>query len=671
MAIPPAYTAQAVLLLDPQPTRLATTGVSPEATPLDSGVVDSQAQILASRSLAQQAIDKLGLVSDPELTGQPAGLARAVDRLAADRDGAGLAAAGTDPVARFLERLDLRREGKSYVITLAYRSTDAAKAAQVANTVAQLYLAGQLERKTAATRAARELLTVQTQGARAQLDEAQQRLQAFRTGAEPVALARPAGSDDEVAEMNRQLVLASADRIAAETRVNQLRTSLTDGHPGALDSGSVLLQNLSALKADVLRREAELSGQFGARHPRVQDLHNEEATLDERIGEAQRAEMRNREGEVEAARAKERTLASSLEALKGRAKRQDESAHRAELLESEVELRRRSYEGLVERANSLAELDGMHEPDARVISEAVPPTTPTFPRPKLLVSLGGVVGLALGLALLVLLESRDGGFRGRAEVQASLGLPTLALVPELPAGRNATAPQDYVLEKPRSRYAEALREILAAVMLEPCQGQKGRVVLLTSVLREEGKSTLTLSLGRLAAAEGMRVLALDVDLRHPSLHRLAGPPPGPGVIELLRGDTPPEDAIRTDPRTDLRILASSGRLSQPTRLLTADRLGCVLDLARERFDLVLVDAAPLAAVADARLLAPLADGTVLVVRWAHTRREACVYAIAELGTTGATVLGAVLSRVDPKKQRESRAAEAGVPHARLARYYAD
>src|SRR3954454_11793392 len=391
-----------------------------------------------------------------------------------DRDGAGLAAAATDPVARFLERLDVRREGKSYVITLAYRSTDAAKAAQVANTVAQLYLAGQLERKTAATRAARELLTVQTEAARAQLDEVQQRLHAFRTGAEPVALARPAGSDDEVAEMNRQLVLASADRIAAETRFNQLRTSLTDGHPGALDSGSVLLQNLSALKADVLRREAELSGQFGARHPRVQDLRNEEATLDERIGEAQRAEMRNREGEVEAARAKERTLASSLEALKGRAKRQDEPAHRAELLENEVELRRRSYEGLVERANSLAELDGMHEPDARVISEAVPPTTPIFPRPKLLVSLGGVVGLALGLALLVLLESRDCGFRGRAEVQASLGLPTLALVPELPAGRKATAPQDYVIEKPRSRYAETLREILAAVMLEPCQGQKGR-----------------------------------------------------------------------------------------------------------------------------------------------------------------------------------------------------
>ena len=71
------------------------------------------------------------------------------------------------------------------------------------------------------------------------------------------------------------------------------------------------------------------------------------------------------------------------------------------------------------------------------------------------------------------------------------------------------------------------------------------------------------------------------------------------------------------------------------------------------------------------MLAPLADGTVLVVRWAHTRREACVYAVAELGTTGATVLGAVLSRVDPKKQSQSRAAEAGVPHARLARYYAD
>jgi hypothetical protein len=385
-----------------------------------------------------------------------------------------------------------------------------------------------------------------------------------------------------------------------------VRTGAAAGEALAADGGSPLLQNLSALKAELLRREAELAGQYGERHPKLLDIRGEKAELDARITQERRGLLRGMEGELEASRAKERALARALADLKGRAVRQDGSSREAAALEREVELNRRLYESLLERASAAAASAAAPEPDARVISEAVPPPAPTFPKPRLISSLGATLGLSLGLLLVYLLESRDRGFRSARDVAAELGLPTVALIPELrPTGRRgsaaaeATTPSAYALERPRSRYAEALREVLASLLTEPA-GPDGpaKVVLLTSVVPDEGKSTLTLSLGRLAAAEGLRVLAVDADLRRPSLHELAGLKPGPGIAELLKGEAPLEEVMRADPRSDLKILAGSGRLSQPARLFTPDKVGRLLAAVRGSFDLILVDAAPLAAVAD-------------------------------------------------------------------------
>jgi polysaccharide biosynthesis transport protein len=681
VAIPPVFTAQALLLLEPRPAgataaAAAAGSTMPGSAALDAGVVDSQARILASRSLAREVIDRLGLADDPELTEDPGRLARLADRLA----GAAQAAAPTatpavppDPVGRFLDRLTVRRDGRSYVIAVGYRSGEPEKAARVANAVAELYRAGQRAQKMTAALRAQGRLNEQRELARAALEGAEARLRAFRAASEGARGDGLGVKDLELAELNRQLVLAAAERTARETRLVRLREG--GGDAAGADGGSPLLQNLGALKAELLRKEAELAGRYGERHPRLQDLRAERTELDARIAEERRARLRDLDAEVAAARARERTLAAGLEALKGRALRQDEAARGAGELEREVELNRRLYEGLVERASAVADLAVQHEPDARVISEAVPPTTPAFPKPNLLVSLGATAGLTLALVLLYLLESRDRGLLDAADVHATLGLPALALVPELPAAKGGAAPQDHALEKPRSRYAEALRDVLASLLPDAGGdggGRGGRVVLLTSALPDEGKSTLALSLGRLAASEGLRAVAVDLDLRRPSLHALAGLRPGPGVVELLRGEVGPESVVQADPRSGLRLLLASGRLGQPTRLLGPDRLGRLLDLLRTRFDLVILDAPPLAAVADARLLAPLADRTLLLVRHGATRGELCAAAAAGLRAAGPGLAGVVLTRVDPRRQRRREADHAGAAaSARLARYYAD
>ena len=194
-----------------------------------------------------------------------------------------------------------------------------------------------------------------------------------------------------------------------------------------------------------------------------------------------------------------------------------------------MELSRRLYEAQLARAGAADRPVPDGTPDARLISEAVPPVGPSHPKPKLIMSLTLTGGLLLGLAVMYLVETGQRGIRSAREVTEVLGVPTLALVPRLDGSRQpAIAPQDYALDRPRSRYAEAMREILTGLLLRRPEDEpgQGRAVLVTSALPGEGKSTLTLSLARAAAAEGLRVMVVDADLRRPTLHELVGLKPG-------------------------------------------------------------------------------------------------------------------------------------------------
>jgi capsular exopolysaccharide synthesis family protein len=260
-------------------------------------------------------------------------------------------------------------------------------------------------------------------------------------------------------------------------------------------------------------------------------------------------------------------------------------------------------------------------------------------------------------------------------VEAVLGLPTLAMVPRLDGGRGAVPPQDYVVDRPRSRYAEALRTLLAG-LLRP-QGEtdepsgRPRVVLVTSSLPREGKSTLVASLARIAAGEGLRVIVIDADLRRPKLHELLGFKPGPGLVEVLRREVTLADAVVKDLRVPMRLLPGSPRLTQPTRLLGPDGLGTLLTALKRSFDLVLVDSAPLAAVADPKLLGGLVDTVLFAVRYRDTRREVAATCLKGLAESGAVVAGVVLTQVDLPDQARRYAREIGAAGARLGDYYAD
>ena len=670
----PAYEARALLIIEPAIGGGAGATIATSSQTPDSAAVDSQVQILASRSLAREALGALGLEDDPELTGQ--GGVGALAKLL--RRGTGSEApGGVDNVAEFLARLSVKREGKSHVISLAWRSADPAKAAAVVNKLAELYMAGQLERKVSASRRQSGRFDQQLEALKGRMEAAEAVLAQFLAQRDVDGTDRLGAEPAEIAALDAQLVAATVARSGREQILGRMRQLVETGDPAIAmgePGGSPMLANLLALKAELLRREAELSGRFGERHPKIQDIRAERVELDRRIRLERQGVLRQFEGELAQARATERILSAKLEELKGKAVRRDADAAREAELAREVELSRRLYEAQLARAGAevMPTLEGT--PDARVISEAVPPAVPSYPKPKLILSLTLTGGLLLGLAVMYVVETGQRGIRSEREVTELLGVPTLALVPRLdPARQPGIAPQDYALDRPRSRYAEAMREILTGLLLRRPEDEagQGRVVLVTSALPGEGKSTLTLSLARAAAAEGLRVMVIDADLRRPTLHELVGLKPGAGLVEVLRREVPLAEALATDPRAPLRLLPGSRRLSQPTRLLGPDGIGALLTALRSAFDLVLVDSAPLVAVVDAKLVAKLADSTLFLIRYGRTRRDFCELSLRSLRESGATVAGAVLTQVDLRRHARSGAGDAGFAYARLGEYYSE
>src|SRR5262249_26294107 len=196
-----------------------------------------------------------------------------------------------------------------------------------------------------------------------------------------------------------------------------------------------------------------------------------------------------------------------------------------------------------------------------------------------------------------------------------------------------------------------------------------RVVLITSSVPNEGKTAIALSLARALAMSGVNVLLIDGDLRRPAAHRILGVPQGPGLTDLLCGRAFLEDAIVQDPETPAKLLPAGTTAPNPQVLLASPNAVLLFRSLKQQFDFVIIDSAPVLAVADARLLSPLAERVIYVVRWAGTRRATAANGLKQINQSGAEVAGVVLSMVDTKKHARYDFGDSGLYHGSIKAYY--
>ena len=436
---------------------------------------------------------------------------------------------------------------------------------------------------------------------------------------------------------------------------------------GEVTNSSVIL-HLREQQTTLERQESELRTLYGEKHPRMVQLR-------ERHGQDPGRDPQR--GGAAGTYARERGAGGAKPGLQrpGDARRSEKSSTvdrtaQVELAELDrvATSNRTLYEQLLQRFNETRDQQGIVQPDARVVTTAAAPAVPSSFGTKIFVAGGFTVSLLLGSLLAVLLEVLDRGLRSAGEIEGALGLTTLGLVPKVTRLRRNQRPHQYLREKPLSSYAEAIRGVLTALKLSNPQNPP-KVVLVTSSLPEEGKTTFAVSLASLVARSQKRVLLIDLDLRHPSVHRELGWQVSAGLVEYMAGERTLQEVIHNDLETGLHFLPIKAHTTTPTDLLESDKMRQLIQVCRDNYDLVVLDLAPVASVNDTKVAAVLADRVVFIVRWGKTIQSAARDSLRSLREAGIEPAGAVLAQIDLRKHAQYRYGDIGQYYTRSRRYY--
>lgn len=626
----------------------------------DEQSVQSEAHVLRSRALAERVVQRLGLAQDPEFSeGLDPALSPAV-RLSAILE-------------RYLDRLEVAPLDNSRVIAVRFSSRDPEKAARIANALADEYLQSRLETKFELTHQANTWLSQRIAELRRKTADAEAAVEKARA---ELGLLEGNGitlTSQELAELNTQLVLARTERAEAEARLAQVQQRAGDrgGAETTLEVlQSPLIQRLREQEAEVQRRVAELSSELGPKHPRMIQLQAEAADLRERIDREVRKIITGLRNEVNVARARERAIARSLDELKSRKQADNQGAIRLRQLEREAAANRELLDTLLARQKETASQEDLNfqQPDATVFSPAVTPAEPSWPRTGLVLGLAGLGALMLGLLTVLLLELMDAGFRSGEQFEQYTGVPSLGFIPLVRKPREFRTLPGYLAERPASALGESLRTLSWSLRLA-FPDQPPRRLLFASALPNEGKTTVASCLATAEANAGRRVVLVDADIRQPGCHELAGIAREPGLSNLLAGDATVDEVLVEAEWQGLKVIPAGQPSSQAPNLLGSERMRKLLAELDARFDLVVIDSPPVMAAADARILAGLADATVLVIRWGKTRRSTARLALRQLQGAGARIAGGLLSMVDVKRNAQYGYGDSGAYSGELGKYY--
>jgi exopolysaccharide transport family protein len=686
----PMFTATSSLTIDTRSQNVVDAEAVLSGLPADSGVVDTEIEILQSRQLAERVVDTLNLDEDPEFNAalaEPGPIASVLGGVA------GLFGAAAPDAARerlsaleeqrekdkvvdaVLKRLSVRRLGLTYVMNVGFTSEDPAKAARIANTFAERYLLEQLEAKFDATRQANSWLNTRLADLRTEVQQAEAAVEQYRAANNLLSASGATLTEQEISAYNQQLATVRATQAEAEARLRTARAQLAAGSNGedvgeAL--GSQVVQQLRSRRAEVSGRVADLTSRYGPRHPDMLRAERELADIDGQIQAEIRRIISNLEAQVQVSRERTGSMAGSLGSARGTLAANNAAGVRLNELSRNAESVRTLYQSFLNRFQETTSTEGIQESDARIVSPAAIPTRPSSPNVPLNLALGLGLALAAGVAAVVLAIMLDTGVITAEDVEHKFGLPHLGSVPLLtsvaaPEDRDDT-PADYVVKKPLSSFTEAVRAMRASILFSRI-GHQIKVITLTSALPAEGKTTTALCLARVAAQSGLKVILVDCDLRRRNVNRLLGVEPEAGLVEVLNRAVPLEQAMMLDVPSGAQILPLAKNSFTPRDVFGSIAMDELLIRLRQDFDLVILDTAPVLAVSDTRLVAAKADAVVFLARWRKTPEKAIGAALKILEQSGAHVAGVGLTQVDMKAQARYGYGDAGYYYGDYKKYY--
>jgi succinoglycan biosynthesis transport protein ExoP len=633
----------------------------------DPTELETDMQKLQSDTLALQVSQELHLDRGAEISGQAPpspSLDLAPDTLQSDSPRAAAM------VGNFKGNLKVSLIPNTRIIEVRFTDQNPQAAALAVNTLMQTYVDENRKSRYDATMDASKWLAGQLVDMQMKVESSQEELVRYQKEHEILGIDEKQNiTMAKLDELNKQLTAAESERMDKEALYRVVasgdadaiasNTSGLEDLTGDAQSGSGLLENLRAKQADLKIQAADLSTQFGPSYPKLTQLNNQLKEVDSQI----KAEIKKVAGKVRGqyttSLQRENMLRDAFEKQKQQANKLNESAIRYNMLKRDADTYRTLYEGILQKLKEAGVSAGLKSNNFRIVDAARPPTGPIEPNIPRNLMFALVLGLASGVGLAFLLEGLDNTVRTTEQAQMISGLPSLGMIPlGSKSAREGPNPKRLVIAtskeavelvtqvRPQSQMAESYRALRTSLLLSNL-GAPPKVIMVTSALPQEGKTTTSINCAVVLAQKGVRVLLIDADMRRPSIHKTLGMGPHSGLSNVLTGSTTLEQAItRSTILPNLFVLTAGTPPPNPAELLASSNMRDKLAELREQYDHIVIDTPPSLSVTDAVVLSPRADAVVLVIRSGQTTKQALRRSRDILTQVNAKVVGVLLNAVD-------------------------
>ncbi|WP_282169655.1 GumC family protein [Ruegeria atlantica] len=656
--VPPTYTAYSQIILDTREESVSPVEEVVSDLNLNSSVLAGEVVTMRSNVLIGQVVDELGLLEHPRYDPRQQrseGLFGRAKRLLRGDDPPHVVAARLPEetlrswiISAVRDNLSVTQIGVSYVIGVSFQSTDPVLAADITNAIANRYINSQLDSKMDATLRANSWLSDRLAELSVQLEAADAAVVEFKAEMIEIADGNEESISQLLAELNTKLVGSSTERADAEVRLSQVKALQNlDGLRAVSDVvTSPLLETLTQQRTELTTNQAQLASTLGRRHPDMVRISAQIANIDRSIDTELRRRIEEMRGDVIVTTNRENALRSQIAVVSERADSLAKASVRLGQLERAANANRLVYENFLSRFKETSAQADFQLPEARIIGQAEVPSVPSGPRKTLHMIAAFVFGLSAATAFVFLRNLARSPVNTADELEALTQRRNLALIPYV---RHFGSKYRWLRQElsgvEKSQFMENVRTIRTS-LFGLGKSRQPKVIMITSSVPAEGKSSLCCALARAISTSKTSVLLLDADLRHPDVRKtLDLPSDGPCLVEYLNGNAKIKDLpIRSD-LAGVDVISPSSETASAADLLSSNLFAGLLSRVSARYDVIIVNAPPVLYLSDAILLTKHADTTLVAVRSGKTPAKVVLSSIARLEENGQPVFGTVMTMV--------------------------
>src|SRR5580700_4294120 len=653
----PVYVAAARVEVDKESQNtLPFQGVNYEEYVDMEDYIETQIKILQSETLAMQTINALNLSQYPEFGGPS-------NAIALPHGGAGVARPAI--LGAFLGHLSVKRVPNSRLIEVQFDSGDPQLAARIANGHVQGYIEQNFRSKYDAITQASGFLSQELEALRIKVEKSEDARVAYERQNQIWQLDEKQNiTTQTLGDLNKAVTEAQTSVASSEALYRMAVSGNVDLLPEVRNSP--VIQDLTRRKAALEDSYTEALEQYGPNYPKVLRLAEQKKEVEASLTRAQNIMVGSIEEDYKTAHQHLELLQEALDRQKTEANDLAEKLVEFHILEHDADSNKQLYDGLLQKLKEAGITAGLRTSNIRVVDPALVPTAPAGPQKTRNIVLSVLVGLVGGIGLALFREYLDNTVKSPDDIESLAGLPSLAVVPSLPGSNGyhgkwpklahkavaqvASGPRVETLShtQPKSQISEAFRALRTSLLLSQAE-HPPQIILVTSALPREGKTTAAVNLAVTLAQLADRTLLMDSDLRKPGIRRALNLTIGKevGLSSYLAGVSTLDEATIPHPTINNLVALTTGPVPpSPADLLSSHRMREAIVELRHRFKFIVIDSPPVMAATDPVILSALTDGVLLVVRSCETPKEAFTRTRDLLAAVKCRLLGVVLNAVD-------------------------